>query len=171
MAETLSHPHGSPAQAVPISTESDEQGLKNLLSRFATIIALPLLVICAARYILLPSVKEAIAGSMSTPAQYALSQDGTTLVIARLPFTGSFLAHSDFRSVSLVGADELLKETVDQNRAKLEGVAITTLQGLSVSDLDKPGALDLVRTQLVVGFNQALGKSEVKEVYLTVKSP
>jgi len=42
-----------------------------------------------------------------------------------------------------------------------------TLASKTLADLEKPGARNLIRTELINGFNSVLGDSSVSEIYLT----
>jgi flagellar basal body-associated protein FliL len=171
MAETLSHPQSAPVSGAAAPERSPSHIIGDWLPAVAILIGLPLLALAAAKYVLLPSLKEAFSKNPGASAQYLSQPDSQNLVIARLQLTGSFAVHSGFRSVTLIGSDDSLKDQVKHNKEKLEGVALDTLHGLTVADLDRVGTLDLMRTQLVAGFNKALGSSKVKEVYLTIRTP
>jgi flagellar protein FliL len=70
-------------------------------------------------------------------------------------------------NVMLVGASPELKEAVDKNDAQLRDVAASVLANKTIADLDKPGARNLIRTELVSAFNGVLGQGKVKEIFFT----
>ena len=148
------------------------QGFAAWLPAALVLIAMPLLALAATKYVLLPSVKQAMAPGPTVPAQFDLTAETPNLVIAKIPLSshGHAAVSPDFRSITLVSVDHSLKEVVSHNQVRLRAVAAQVLAGLTLNDLDRPGALDEVRTQLLAGVNQALGKTSVKEVYITVKS-
>jgi flagellar basal body-associated protein FliL len=46
-------------------------------------------------------------------------------------------------------------------------MACGALATKTLADLEKPDARNLIRTQLITGFNNILGDSVVREIYLT----
>ena len=44
--------------------------------------------------------------------------------------------------------------------------AASTLASKTIIDLEKPGARNMIRTELVAAFNTVLGGNEVSEIYL-----
>jgi len=125
---------------------------------------MPLLALVTTKYVLLPTMQQAFA------QEAAAGQSTAPLFLAKLPLnvSGAKGAHSGFKSLALVGADSSIKEKVDQNRARLMALAACDLRGKTISDLDKPGALDAMRAQLLADFNRALGGPVVKEIYIAV---
>jgi flagellar FliL protein len=67
---------------------------------------------------------------------------------------------------TLVGAADL-KEMVDKSDAQLRDVASSVLATKTITDLDKPGSRNLIRTELISAFNGVLGEGRVKEIYFT----
>jgi flagellar FliL protein len=69
-------------------------------------------------------------------------------------------------SVTVVGSSSKFKNTIEDNMPQLKDLAASTLAGKSIADLEKPGARNLIKTELISVFNNALGESLVKEIYL-----
>lgn len=67
----------------------------------------------------------------------------------------------------LVGSGPAFKEKVEKADAELRDAAATALSVKTISDLEKPGVRNLVRTELITVFNSILGKGTVSEIYLT----
>jgi flagellar FliL protein len=67
----------------------------------------------------------------------------------------------------LVGSNPAFKEKVEKADAELRDAAATALSVKTISDLEKPGVRNLVRTELITVFNTILGKGTVQEIYLT----
>ena len=80
---------------------------------------------------------------------------------------GANVAHHGIRGIALIGAASDFNAKVDQNKAKLTALGARLLSGVTVSDLDKPGALDGIRARLLVACNRALGQPVVTEVYIS----
>jgi len=71
-------------------------------------------------------------------------------------------------SVTVVGTGgDAFKTKMTDNNAQLRDMAMSTLANKTLADLEKPGARNLVRTELINGFNNVLGDNSVKELYIT----
>lgn len=70
-------------------------------------------------------------------------------------------------SITLSGSTADFKTKVEKNEARLRDTACTMLATKTISDLEKPGARNLVRSELVNGFNNILGANTVQEIYIT----
>ncbi len=70
-------------------------------------------------------------------------------------------------SFTLVGSKDALKQSVESNDAKLRDKASTILANKTISDLEKPGARTLIRTELIAAFNNIFGAPLVEDIYFT----
>ena len=70
-------------------------------------------------------------------------------------------------SLSIVSTDANFKEKLQEHDAQLKDMACGTLATKTLADLEKPGARNLIRTELISGFNNILGAAMVQEIYLT----
>jgi flagellar FliL protein len=70
-------------------------------------------------------------------------------------------------SVTLVGGGSDFKGRVEKNEARLRDFAMTSLATKTITDLEKPGARNLVRSELITGFNNILGGGAVQELFIT----
>jgi flagellar FliL protein len=70
-------------------------------------------------------------------------------------------------SLSVVGTGADFKNTMQEHRAQLIDMVSNTLTVKTLADLEKPGARNLIRTELINGFNGILGDDVVKEIYFT----
>src|SRR5208337_772508 len=70
-------------------------------------------------------------------------------------------------SVTLVGTDANLKDIVKEHNDQLLDLATGTLSTKTISDLEKPGARNVIRAELMTVFNNALGGPFIKEIYIT----
>ena len=70
-------------------------------------------------------------------------------------------------NLMLVGSSAELKESVEKSDAQLRDVASSVLATKTITDLDKPGSRNLIRTELISAFNGVLGEGRVKEIYFT----
>jgi flagellar basal body-associated protein FliL len=67
----------------------------------------------------------------------------------------------------VVGSGADFKANMEEHNAQLIDMASNTLNVKTLADLEKPGARNLIRTELINGFNNILGDDVVKEIYFT----
>jgi flagellar basal body-associated protein FliL len=70
-------------------------------------------------------------------------------------------------SFTLVGTANDFKTVVEENKDQLLDLANTAMASKSISDLEKPGARNQLRSELISIFNNALGGGFVQEIYFT----
>ena len=70
-------------------------------------------------------------------------------------------------SFTLVGGDPEFKGKIEQNKDRLMDLAMSTLSTKTIADLEKPGARNMIRSELISAFNGALGQGYVQEIYFT----
>jgi flagellar FliL protein len=70
-------------------------------------------------------------------------------------------------NLTLVGTSADFKEKVESNKDQLLDVASGTLGAKSISDLEKQGARNMLRSELLLAFNGAIGDGAVRDIYIT----
>lgn len=80
---------------------------------------------------------------------------------------GSLGARYLLTNFTLVGSNHELKDKIEANKDQLMDMAISALRTKTIQDLEKPGAANLIRTELISVFNSVLGNGAVKEIYFT----
>ena len=70
-------------------------------------------------------------------------------------------------SISVAGSASDFKDKMAEHDAQLRDMACGTLATKTLADLEKPGARNLIRTELINGFNNILGDSMVQDIYFT----
>ena len=70
-------------------------------------------------------------------------------------------------SVTLVGNTPDFKSKIEDNKDQLMDLATGALSSKTISDLEKPGARNVIRAELMTVFNNALGGPLVQEIYIT----
>jgi flagellar FliL protein len=70
-------------------------------------------------------------------------------------------------SVTLVGTTSDFKDKIEENKDQLMDLATGTLSGKTIADLEKPGARNVIRAELMTVFNSALGGPLVHDIYIT----
>ncbi len=69
--------------------------------------------------------------------------------------------------IVVAGTGEEFRKAIDTQRSRLIDLASSTLAAKTLSDLEKPGARNQLRSELSAGFNQCLGRNLVEEVFFT----
>jgi flagellar FliL protein len=62
---------------------------------------------------------------------------------------------------------DTIKPAFEENKDKLTDVTLGVLSSLSLSDLEEPGAKNVLREKLVTAYNQALGSRVAEQVYFS----
>jgi len=70
-------------------------------------------------------------------------------------------------SFTLVGSHNDFKTTIEENKDQLLDLANSAMASKTISDLEKPGARNQLRAELMSIFNNALGSGLVQEIYFT----
>lgn len=70
-------------------------------------------------------------------------------------------------SFTIEGEDDDFKDVIKENKTKLIDNALGILGAMTVAELDEPGIKNIMRSDLVNGFNQVLGKNVVKNLYFS----
>lgn len=69
-------------------------------------------------------------------------------------------------SLASTGGEEFKNKLMEQD-APLRDMAMGILSTKTLADLEKPGSRNLIRTELLNGFNNILGDGSVTEIYIT----
>ena len=169
----------APSQTKP-AVPSGLGGFKPWLPLIANIVLMPALAYLMTTAVLMPKLKAggqtdngngggASGGSSAgrnpstgkTEVNVALN--GKVLVNV----SGTMGARYLLANITLVGTSLDLKSVVEKSDAQLRDVAASVLAGKTISDLDKPGARNLLRTELVSAFNNVLGNGTVTGILFT----
>ncbi len=148
-----------------------------------TVAVMPVLAFVMTRFVLGPQMTKAIAtqggsspaepaGTNSDSGSSGGSSEGRAKVTVPLNkilvnVAGTMGTRYLMTSLTLVGSDENIKDKIDRNNAQLLDLATGTLSTKTISDLEKPGARNVIRAELMTVFNNALGGPVIKEIYIT----
>ncbi|MFA5190045.1 MAG: flagellar basal body-associated FliL family protein [Verrucomicrobiia bacterium] len=148
-------------------------------------IAMPLLAYATTSYLLLPKLQKELGpatgaatgtatGAARTKTAAGSKEKGgafnkTTVQLGRIlvNVAGSVGTRYLTSSISVVGTHKEFKERIERSRDQLLDVASSTLGSKTIADLEKPGARNLIRTELITVFNNALGEGVIEEIYIT----
>jgi flagellar FliL protein len=144
-----------------------------------TALVMPALAFATTRYFLVPQMRKALSRPLAAPVETTGTNgaspgglEGTIKVTVPLSkilvnVAGTMGTRYLMTSVTLVGTDPNLKDKIDQNKDQLLDLATGTLSTKTISDLEKPGARNVIRAELLEVFNNALGSPLIKEIYIT----
>jgi flagellar FliL protein len=161
-------------------------GLKPLLPLILNVVLMPVMAYVMTVFVLLPKINSGtIAAHAKTEAathteagaagEAAKEGPGGTGGKVSVPLSAKVLVNVSgtagtrylLASLTLVGTSAELKDAVEKSDAQLRDVASTVLATKTITDLDKPGSRNLIRTELISAFNGVLGAGRVKEIYFT----
>ena len=157
--------------------------LKTWLPLVVNVVLMPVLAYMTVTLFLLPKLKSdhrssAVpepASKSESPAAHGESNPGVAKGKFNVPLGGKILVNIAgtmgtrylLVNVTLVSPQPALKEVVEKNDAELHDVAGGVLASKTIADLEKPGARNLIRTELLSVFNNVLGDGMVTELYIT----
>lgn len=179
-AATPTKPSAEPAAekaAAPAPAAAGGGGMKAWLPLILNLVLMPLLAYGTVTFLILPKMKagapaahgeaakgEATGGSKEGGGKQKYPAPLSAKVIVNV--AGTMGTRFLLANLTLVGTNEKLKELVEKNDAELRDAAASALSVKTISDLEKPGARNLIRTELTSVFNNILGEGAVTDIYL-----
>ena len=187
---------GKPEGEAKAATGKDERapggsgGVKAWLPLMVSIVLMPVLAFATTKLLILPKVVQARSGgegsgheeSSSGPGresskaekEHAREPKGSAKKKQTFPISkvivnvaGSMGARYLMTSFTLVGTHNDFKNLIEANKDQLLDLANTAMASKTIEDLEKPGARNQLRTELISVFNNALGEGLVQEIYFT----
>jgi len=169
-------------------------GFKAWLPVIAAIIAAPGATFAVAQFVLLPKLKAELAASAEPGAEahapaakkkaegdkketgghggkegeVADTTDTYKFETVVVNLSGTMGTRYLKTSFVVTGAKpDTIKDAFNGNKARLTDVTLGVLSSLTLSDLEEPGAKNVLREKLVTAYNQALGSRVAKQVYFS----
>lgn len=157
-------------------------GIKAWLPLIANLVLMPVLAYGTIHFLVLPKLQGGHAASAAAAnpgegtheggAGGSSADDKSNKVV--VPLSGKVLVNVAgtmgtrylVACITLVSHNPELKSLMDKNDAELHDAASSTLQAKTISDLEKPGSRNLIRSELMAVFNNILGSGTVTEIYL-----
>jgi flagellar FliL protein len=161
------------AEASPAPLAKPAVASNPWLPLIITVAIMPALAFATTRFVLVPQMQRALSQPGAAPVEPAgtngASGPGILEGKAKIPVPLSKILGTRYlmTSVTLVGADPSLKDIVKEHNDQLLDLATGTLSTKTISDLEKPGARNVIRAELMTVFNNALGGPFIKEIYIT----
>ena len=161
-------------------------GIKPWLPLIIAVVTMPALAFAMTRFVILPKLQHEAgqespaataaepAAESSTPATTDEAKPGTGKLKVMVPMSkmlvnvsGTMGTRYLMTSVTLVGNTADFKSKIEDNKDQLMDLATGTLSSKTIADLEKPGARNVIRSELMTVINNALGGPLVQEVYIT----
>jgi flagellar FliL protein len=151
-------------------------GFKAWLPLITTILLMPALAFGVAQFVILPQlqkglgIKNAATGTAAAAAKKDpanAKQQSVVMNKLLVNVADTMGARYLLVSLSVVGNTSDFKDKMAEHDAQLRDMACGALATKTLADLEKPGERNLIRTELITGFNNILGDSVVQEIYLT----
>jgi flagellar FliL protein len=178
-------PEPSPVSEAPKSAAKSD--FKAWLPLIGAVVLLPVVAYGVTTFILLPKLQKGLgitppASTSSAHGAPAASGHGGAAAtpepspggklqvpLSKMIVNVSGTMGSRFLMVSLimVSTKEDFPAIVKANEAQLKDTAGGILGTKTIPDLEKPGARNIVRSELITAFNHVLGGATVQEVYFT----
>jgi flagellar FliL protein len=164
----------APAEAAAAAPVSG--GFKSWLPLIVSVVLMPLVAYAMTEFLLLPQLKKGL-GMTTAPALTVKAKESKPSADAKreiIPLNkllvnvaGTMGARYLLVSLSVAGSDADFKAKVTAHDPQLRDFACGVLATKTIADLEKPGARNMIRSELISGFNNILGNSLVQEIYLT----
>ncbi len=176
----------SPSDGGAATEPKASGGIKPWLPLIVAVVAMPVLAFATTRFVLLPKLQRGLALSAAGSTPESASEAGAVSgseagktgaqgkIKVMVPLTkmlvnvaGTMGTRYLMSSVTLVGSTPDFRTKIEENKDQLMDLATGALSSKTISDLEKPGARNVIRAELMTVFNNALGGSVVQEIYIT----
>jgi len=161
----------------PAPAPAARGGFAAWLPLIITMLLMPALAFGVAQYVILPQLQKGLGikvaassgSSSANPKKDAgdIKEESVMMNKLLVNVADTMGARYLLVSLSVVGGSSDFKEKMTTHDAQLRDMACGALATKTLADLEKPGERNLIRTELISGFNNILGDSVVKEIYLT----
>ncbi|MSU62192.1 MAG: flagellar basal body-associated FliL family protein [Pedosphaera sp.] len=189
-------PEGAAGKPEVAAASAAAGGVKAWLPLVITVVSMPVMAYVMTNFVLLPKLKtsggqhaeeaasggheakseakdDSHGGGGDTPGGSSKSEGGSKTKYA-VPMSkmivniaGTMGTRYLMVSVTLVGKDSKFKKKIEDEKDQLLDLATGTLSGKTIAELEKPGARNQIRTELMSVLNNALGGSLIREIYIT----
>ena len=148
-------------------------GMKSWLPLILAVVLMPALAFGMTKFVIVPELQSSLG--IKPAAEGGKSKSGADAKKVSVPLNkllvniaGTMGQRYLLVSVTVVGTGgEAFKTKMTDNDAELRDMAMGALATKTLADLEKPGSRNLIRTELINGFNNILGDNAVQEIYIT----
>lgn len=163
------------AEKGPAPVAAGSGGFKAWLPIIVSILLMPALAFGVAQYVILPQLQKGLgiktdsASSGGSHKETGAGAKQETVLMNKMlvNVSGTMGARYLLVSISVSGTDADFKQKMDDHDAQLRDMACGSLATKTLADLEKPGARNLIRSELINGFNNILGGAMVQDIYFT----
>ncbi len=149
-------------------------GFKAWLPLIVTVVVMPGLAYAMTMFVVVPKLQKSLGITPVAAVEAEAKAKGVnakkesvTMNKLLVNVAGTMGARYLLVSISIVGSDAALKDKITEFEPQLRDMACGALAAKTLADLEKPGARNLIRTELITGFNNILGGTMVQDIYLT----
>ncbi|HWY30750.1 MAG TPA: flagellar basal body-associated FliL family protein [Candidatus Acidoferrum sp.] len=162
--------------SAPAARPAGGGGLKAWLPLMVTMLLMPALAFGVAQFVILPQLQKGLgiktatggeAGSAPKKPPGDAKQESVIMSKLLVNVADTMGARYLLVSLSVIGNSSDFKQKMADRDAQLRDMACGDLSTKTLADLEKPGERNVIRNELITGFNNVLGDSAVQEIYLT----
>ncbi len=163
--------------AVPAAAPASGGGAKAWLPLVANLLVMPCVAYVLAVYVILPKLEARMgqestkgAANHGTSTHHEAPKEKFSFSLADklvVNVSGSLGTRFLVARVTLVGASPELKDLIEKHDAQLRDAASGILANKSLADLERPGARNIIKTELMTAFVPILGEGAVDEIYFS----
>lgn len=159
----------------PAAAPAPSGGLSSWLPLILAIVLMPALAFGMTKFLIVPQlqkslgIKETAEGGHGEKGKKSEGKK-TSVQLSKLlvNIAGTGASRYLVFSVTVVGTGgEEFKTKMTENDAQIKDMAMSALERKTLADLEKPGARNLIRTELINGINTVLGDASVQELFIT----
>ncbi|HXT40889.1 MAG TPA: flagellar basal body-associated FliL family protein [Candidatus Angelobacter sp.] len=154
-------------------------GAKAWMPLIIMVVLMPILAYVMTTFVLLPKLKKGLGvptvaearesggecGAKTRKETSSAKKESVPMNKLLVNVAGTMGARYLLVSLSVVGSSSDFKAQMDAHDAQLRDMAQSALSTKTLADLEKPGERNLIRNELVSGFNNILGDGMVEEIY------
>lgn len=170
-----SQEEAAPAAGSAASAPAQGGGFKAWLPLIVMIILMPALAYAMTTFVIMPKLQKGlgVSGTASagqtagkeTKEEASSKKESVAMNKLLVNVAGTMGARYLLVSLSVVGSTSDFKEQMTAHDAQLRDMAQSTLGTKTLADLEKPDARNMIRNELIAGFNNILGDGTVQEIY------
>ncbi len=144
------------------------------------LVAMPLLAYATTTFILVPKWERAMGRApveTAKPSTKAAKKTSAESLAARqtmvplkkvlVNVAGTQGTRYLLANITVVGTSDDFRPVINEHLDQLVDLAAGLLAGKTINDLEKPGARNEIRTELLTAFNRALADSPIQELFFT----
>jgi flagellar FliL protein len=151
-------------------------GFKAWLPLIIMIVLMPALAYAMTTFVIVPKLQKGRGGATaSAPAaepgakpkkeSAATKKESVPINKLLVNVAGTMGARYLLVSLSVVGSGADFKTQMESHDAQLRDMAQGALRTKTLADLEKPASQNMIRNELISGFNNILGEGSVEEIY------